>query len=502
MTMTVDQLFGELKGRFDAIDQRISDERLKKMISDELTHLQTDEQFVRKMRFGGEADPKLAGTKYARWGLNVEDVEWLYDLMNSTKRMGLPGPSEMLSNTFGALSKAVYLSDAEVRAMDMKAIDDMFPRLPLQWFRGYDRELAARGAWQETHMYRQARGTVEMDTAQSGFGSQIVGAQYVTDLWQAARAESRVFGLLDTFEMLAPTVYLPVEVDIPEMLFVSESASDLVYSTALYALSKTGSQRVQVVAKKFIINQLWSGEMEEDSIIPFVPFLRRQAMFSVAYYSDSFVINGDTQTGASVNINLIDGTPAATKHYLAADGIRKAGLLDNTNNSKDAAGPVTLALLNGVPARMLDLANQVNVDWGHPTDPSDLVHVVDPITGDNIGLLGEVTAWRQYNNKPLINGQIGEVIGRPIVTSVAVPRANATGKVSTTAGNNTKGSVVSFNKRGAKVGWRRRVKIETERLPGSDQTRLFHSLRMGLGRFTPTGASSGIEWADVIYDIT
>ena len=59
-----------------------------------------------------------------------------------------------------------------------------------------------------------------------------------------------------------------------------------------------------------------------------------------------------------------------------------------------------------------------------------------------------------------------------------------------------------FNRRGYKAGWRRRVQIETERLPASDQTRMVHSLRLGFGRFSPTGAASGIESADVLFNIT
>ena len=43
--------------------------------------------------------------------------------------------------------------------------------------------------------------------------------------------------------------------------------------------------------------------------------------------------------------------------------------------------------------------------------------------------------------------------------------------------------------------------METERIPSSDQTRIVYSLRVGFGRFTPTGADSGIEWADEVYYI-
>ena len=62
--------------------------------------------------------------------------------------------------------------------------------------------------------------------------------------------------------------------------------------------------------------------------------------------------------------------------------------------------------------------------------------------------------------------------------------------------------MVTFNRRAFVVGWRRRVKVETERLPGTDQTRIVYSLRLGMGRYAPTGAASGIEAADVIYNIT
>ena len=85
---------------------------------------------------------------------------------------------------------------------------------------------------------------------------------------------------------------------------------------------------------------------------------------------------------------------------------------------------------------------------------------------------------------------------------MAMALSNTAGKVSSTAGNNTKGSVVCANMRGLKAGWRRRVKVETERLIGSDQSRIVYSLRMGLGRFSPTGAASGIEFADVLYNIS
>jgi hypothetical protein len=246
---------------------------------------------------------------------------------------------------------------------------------------------------------------------------------------------------------------------------------------------------------------MWSGEMAEDSIIPFVPFLRRQAALAVAHYADSLVLNGDTTNAATGNINLDDADPANTKHYLAFDGIRHAALVDNTGNAVDAAGAPTYAQLIGLRSKMIDTTRLV--DWGHPTDPSDLVYVSDPETADKHAQLDEVITVDKYgSNATILTGELMKVGRHPYVASIAVSKTEADGKVSTTGGNNTLGQTVAFNRRGFKVGWRRRVQVETERLPGSDQWRVVYSLRMGFGRFTPTGAASGIEAAAVLYNQT
>ena len=463
-----------------AIKDATSPENMRAFVAQYLGDLDDADPLVRKMRFGG-TESALIGSKFARWGYQPGDVEFLHDLMQSRARVGIgSGPSEELTRAFTSISEAYYLSDAEIRAIDKQAIDDLYPRV------------------NKRNMELHARAMRAMDTAESGFGSQLVGAQYVGDLWEAARAETRVFGLLDSFEMTAPTTYIPVEVDFPELLLVSESTAN---NSANYATVKTGSNRVSLTASKFVIHQMWSGEMEEDSIIPFVPFLRRQLGLSLAYYSDSLVLNGDTTNAGTGNINLDDADPADTKHYLAFDGLRHVGLVDNTGNQADAAGALVLSDLAAARGRMVDNTNKH--DWGHPSDPGDLIYVCDPATADAIAALDPVLNARIYNGgKDLLSGQVAAILGYPVISSPAMSKTEADGKVSTTGSNNTKGQVLTFNRRGFKVGWRRRVRLETERIPATDQSRIVASLRMGFTRFTPTGAASGIEAADVIYNIT
>ena len=500
---TVEQLAQDINARLTAIGESVSEARINQIVQTYLDGLMSDEKFVRKMRFGNATTPApLLGTKYARWGLTIEDIEFLYDLQESLRGLrkvdgggAYEGPSETLRNTWKAVSDAVYLPMEQVREIDQRALDNLFPRVPINAFYGKDRELAARGAWELTEAYQRAMRA--MDSAESGYGSQLIGAGYVRDLWTAARDESRIMGLLDTFEMTDPTMYLPVEVDFPELLYVGESTAS---NASNYTTVKTGSNRVSVTAAKFVIHQMWSGELEEDSIIPFIPFLRRQAQLSLAYYGDSLVMNGDTTNVGTGNINLDDADPADTKHYLAFDGIRHAAIVDNTNNLDNMAGVITFAALRNVKDDMVDTAYMH--DWSHPNNASDLVYTADPATADRIATLDEVINWKIQAGQQLLNGQVSQVLGHPVIASMAVSKTEADGKVSTTGSNNTLGQVVTFNRRGAKWGWRRRVKLETERIPATDQTRLVYSMRAGLGRFTPTGAASGIEWAHVIRNIT
>lgn len=479
-------LLRDVAARLDSIQNNSLNEKQVKEIAEGIVkNAQNDNpDEYRKMRFGS-ADPALVGSKFARHNLSASDIEMLYDITSAAKNAGMgPGPSTELQNAFDAVSKATYMDDTLVKAYDKTALDNVFPRVR--------KGMAGKA---ELEAYAKA-----MDSSESGFGQQLIGAQYAADLWESARPLSRVFSLVDTFEMTAPTAYLPVEVDIPEMLFVGESASATAF-TSPYATSKTGSQRVQVDAKKFVIHQVWSGELEEDSIIPFLPFLRRQAALAIAHYSDSLVLNGDNTGTATGNINSDDGTPAATRHYLAFDGLRHLGLVDNTANSLSLGGAVTYAALRQQITRMIDTTRFV--DWGHPVRAEDVVYITSPQVAEMIAQLDEVLTVDKYGpGATILTGELMRIGRNPLISSIAMPLTEADGKASVTTANNIRGQVVCANMRGLKAGWRRRVKVETERLIGSDQSRIVYSLRMGLGRFSPTGAASGQEFADVLYNIT
>ena len=477
----IEAMLTDVGDRLNSLPIALNEEAIKGLFQSMMDAALADPELPRKMRF--KASPAvLAGSKFAVYGLNESDIEFAYDLLTAAKRDGrsVRGPSAELTKAFEAVTEAKYISEATLRAMDIRAIEGLLPRIP------------------KMHQHEHLAALKAMDSAESGFGSQLVGAQYVRDLWDAARIDSRVWSLFDSIEMNDPTAYVPVAADIPELLFVSESTAS---NSSNFTTTKTGSNRVTMSAKKFAVHQMWSGEMEEDSIIPYVAFLRAQLAYGIAHYMDSLALNGDTTNAGTGNINLDDADPADTKHYLAFDGIRHAGLVDNTANSKDIAGGITLAALQAAKGRMLD-RTYLNA-WGHPTNKADLVYVADPQTADAIAMLDQVLTVDKYGQRAtVLTGEQAQVLGHPLIASMAMSLTEADGKVSTTGGNNTKGQIAAFNRRAFKAGWRRQVRIETERLPASDQTRIVATMRCAFGRYSPTGAASGIEAADVMYNVT
>ena len=442
----VDKLLGELAAKVQNIPGDVNS-RLEAVEKE----LKASPELARKIRFNGDAN--TAGSKFA--GLTSADIQILHGISKGLKN----GPSEELENAYQHVSNH-YINNTKT---------DVVP-------------------------YRKAT----QNEGAAGFGQELVGVQYMNELWDAARQDSRVFSLLDTFEMNQASAYLPVVADLPEPQYLGENTTE---NSFLSGTGRVGSNRVLVSAKKMLINQIWTYELEEDAIIPFLPFIRAQIAASLAFYSDAVVLNGDTTNAATGNINLDDADPADTKYYLAFDGMRKVGLVDNTANRLDEGGALDLASIAALKGLMMDRTNLI--DWGHPVRSSDLIYVCDPQTADKLVQLDQVVTVDKFGPQAgVLTGQIGNILGSPVISTMAMGLTEADGKISTTGANNTKGQLIAFNRNAFKVGLKRNITIELERMPGMQQSRLVASFRLGLGRYSPSGAASGIEGAAVLYNIT
>ncbi len=480
--ITMTELATEVRTKLDALQEgALTDEQIGAKITEALGALEPSDELVRKVRFAG-GDPRLAGSKFGRQGLGVADIEHLMLLTEAGQRAGKgPGPSDDLRKAFADISEGRMLDAVSAEAADFHAVEEMYERGQL-----------------DTHGYHRAVANLRaMDTAESGFGSQLIGNQYANTLWAGAKIESRLFDLIPTFEMTAPTAFLPVAAAPPVMSFVAENTSATVGEG--YGTVKTGSNRVQVDAKKFLIREMWSGEMAEDSLIPFLPFLTEMAQLSMAQYLDWAVLNGDTTDSAS-NINDDGGALGGTEYFLAWDGLRHVGLVDNTGNGTDhSAASITWDAL--IDLRKLMLSATYFNDWGHPNDPADLVYVVNPALGDEITKLDEVISIDKYGSSAtVLTGEVGNIARHPLITTIGQELTEADGFVNNSPTLN-RSTATAFNRRGYVVGNLRSLQVKVGEFIESDQFQIVYSMRKGFGRFTPTGAASGIESAAVLYNI-
>ena len=334
-----------------------------------------------------------------------------------------------------------------------------------------------------------------MDTAETGFGLELIGAQYVRDLWAAARNMDGLIGRIREIPMTDPTTYVPIDGDLAEMLFVGESTSS---SATAYTTTKTGSTRVTLSAKKFTIQQIWSGELNEDSIIAFTPFLRERLNLSAALYLGSSMYNGDDTNAGTGNINSDDADPADTKHYLAYDGIRHYWLVTTTGQGKDMAAALDFKEINVARGKLNAGDDDVdslikNINWGRSA--RELLAVCDWDTYMAMLDGDKVTTVDKYGAAAtIVTGELGNIWGIPINSPSYATKTEADGKCSTTEANNTKGQITIFNPLGFLAGARRDVQLFFDRIQRTDQFLFELYTRRAFTRF-------GGNVAAGVYDI-
>jgi HK97 family phage major capsid protein len=338
--------------------------------------------------------------------------------------------------------------------------------------------------------------TRAMDTQETGFGAELVGAQYVQDLWQAARNRDSLLAAIPSITMTAPTTYVPIDGSLPEMLLVGESVDD---NATPYATSKTGSGRRTLTAKKFTIQQIWSAELSEDSIVGFAELLRQKLGEAYALYLGSAVYNGDLTNAGTGNINSDDAAPAATRHYLAFDGIRHYWLVDDAGNAVNGAGgSISLANIASAIARLAGLGNSVNaldsIDWA--SDRENLRIVVNRGLVTKLMLFPEFLTVDKFGPQAsILTGQVGSIFGIPVISPAYAAKTEADGKLSATPANNTLGQLTVVNVRGWLRGEYRSMQMFMDRVQRTDQFLIELYTRQGFQRW-------GADVAAGVYNVT
>jgi hypothetical protein len=204
-------------------------------------------------------------------------------------------------------------------------------------------------------------------------------------------------------------------------------------------------------------------------------------MRAIADAIDHVLLNGDTATTATGNINSDHTTPASGSAFLAFDGLRKLALVTGVGNAIDMGNVApTLAKLRETRFAMA---------YRYSARPSELAWIVD---GGTYAKLLNIPEFLTMDKAGALataqTGQIGFLDGIPVLVSAEMNLTEADGKIG--GGTNNRGTAVCVYRGGWLVGYRRKIAVNMDYLPYMDSYQLTATVRLGFARFDDDVASA------------
>lgn len=324
-----------------------------------------------------------------------------------------------------------------------------------------------------------------LHSTQQGYGDEWVPDLWSAQIWNKARLENVVLPLLPQIEMPSNPFELPIEGTDPNVYYVNETTDEAHLTLGAgnpMPASKIGSGKVTLRARKLALRVGLSSELVEDSIIPVLNLYREQAMRAIANAIDYTLLNGDTESGATGNINSDHAAPNANDLFMVFDGLRKVALVTDTGAKAVDMGNLAPTLAKLRQARFTMPAQ-------YAVRPNDLAWIVDGKTYAALLSMGEFLTMDKAG--PLATaqtGQIGYMDGIPVFVSSQMPETEADGKIG--SGTADRGMAVCVYRPGWFVGYRRRIAVNVDYLPYYDSYQLTATVRLALGHFNDNVAST------------
>jgi hypothetical protein len=252
---------------------------------------------------------------------------------------------------------------------------------------------------------------------------------------------------------------------------------------ATVVASQMGTATKQITVGKMGARAMYSGELTEDSIIAYVPELRKQLEISGAEMMEYVCVDGDIAT--SSNINDIGGTTysgAATSLFLLANGFRKSPLVTTVANSRSAGGSLsendfieTMWMLGTAGIGAFDLAK--------------CAFIIDPNVYKKSLMLSTLKTKDVWTQATMESGVLTKLWGYQVIPSYNMTRmsparkSNTAGKVDMdTPTNNLYGSILGIRWDQWRLAYKRRMTMETTRFANSDSWEIVALTRWGLGQ--------------------
>lgn len=322
----------------------------------------------------------------------------------------------------------------------------------------------------------------------AGFGDEWVVVANSSDLWEKIRLGVSVVKNIPSVVVPqgAESILIPLQAASPTFYKVAQASaqdSNPGPITRTVTTSKLATANATLTVDKMGAAVYYTGELVEDSIIPWASELRSDIVVEGTEILEHLVIDGDTETGATTNINDIGGTPGSTDVFLLFNGFRKLALVTNTANSRDGGAMAIEDFLETVKLMGIAGKNAVMKD--------KVAFIIDLNTHWKALELAKIQTKDVFSAPTIEGANLTGLFGYKVIASANMHRtnqdatyglqANSAGKVDLdTASNNTKGAILAVRWDQWRMGFKRLMTIETTRVPSADSTELVALMRVGL----------------------
>ncbi len=331
----------------------------------------------------------------------------------------------------------------------------------------------------------QANLKAAMDSTTAGAGDELVATGEAAALWADINVDTLVAGLFTRVDM--PTNPFEIPLQLGDVSWYPGTENTATTETAL----ATGRQTL--TAYELVAEVPWSLTLEEDAVIAMAAEVRSTLVRNAVEVIDDVLLNADTTLQNNINADeaTIAASTAGKAHWLVGfDGLLHLPLVDNAAQGN-----------NHGAAPSADMFNEARGLLGkYGVRPSELAYIAD--VGTYIKSLG-VGEFRTLDKlgpqATLLNGQLAQVDGIPVIVSEQLAPSDADGKV-TDGASNAKGRLLAVNRTQWRLGFRRELMIETTRDIQKRQNIMVVSMRLAF--MERTGARASAKHTALQYNIT
>lgn len=335
-----------------------------------------------------------------------------------------------------------------------------------------------------------------MSTGQAGFGKEFVEEVVLSaELIDRLRESGSILAKATIKQMGGKKVDTAVRGAKLRMVGTTENATAPTGGAVAGENKKGRTASISLEAKTLIITVYYSDELLEDSIFDIAEFVMGEITDSYETSLHQIIINGDVDTGANTNINIIDGNTSALPDgnktdLLKFDGARKLAI--GKSAIVDAGGNLAVVNIRAGRAKM----------GVKGLNPANLVLVPDTETYFDLMGLSPVETIEKFGDSATIkNGVLTAIDGIEIVNREEMLRATATGEISATGASNTKGQMLILHAPSLIVGIRRGLTTETSRYAEEQETGITGSARVAVNLNDVQNNTSATSPAALIVNI-